>query len=124
MADRPFIYRFAKDLRLDDHAGLAAAASRGSVLPLLAIDRALTARLKTSPRRAAFFCDAVAALDGELRERGSRLIVRRGEAAPAIVTLARAVDAQGAAWSTSYDAVAMASSGSTLPRDAAAAKPA
>ena len=109
MADRPFIYRFAKDLRLDDHAGLAVAASRGSVLPLLAIDRALTARLKTSPRRAAFFCDAVAALDGELRERGSRLIVRRGEAAPAIVTLARAVDAQGAAWSTSYDAVAMAS---------------
>lgn len=55
MAERPFIYRFAKDLRLDDHAGLAAAASRGSVLPLLAIDRALTARLKTSPRRAAFF---------------------------------------------------------------------
>lgn len=108
MADRPFIYRFAKDLRLDDHAGLAAAASRGSVLPLLAIDRALTARLKASPRRAAFFCSAVASLDAELRERGSRLIVRRGEAEPAIVALARAMDAQGASWSASYDGIAMA----------------
>lgn len=109
MADRPFIYRFTKDLRLDDHAGLAAAASRGSVLPLLAIDRALTARLKASPRRAAFFCHAIAALDSELHERGSRLIVRRGEAAPAIVTLARATGAKGASWSASYDAIAMAS---------------
>ena len=42
MADGPFIYRFAKDLRLDDHAGLAAAASRGTVIPMLAIDAAST----------------------------------------------------------------------------------
>src|SRR5689334_14207533 len=53
MADGPFIYRFSKDLRLDDHAGLAAAASRSAVLPLLVIDAALRARLQISPRRAA-----------------------------------------------------------------------
>jgi deoxyribodipyrimidine photo-lyase len=107
MTDGPFIYRFTKDLRLDDHAGLAAAASRGSVLPLLVIDRALTARLKSSPRRAAFFCGAVAALDDELAERGTRLIVRRGEAASAIVKLAREAGAQGVAWSASYDGAGM-----------------
>lgn len=103
MADGPFIYRFTKDLRLDDHAGLAAAASRGAVLPLVAIDAALRGRLEASPRRAAFYCAAVAALDSELRERGSRLIVVRAEAADAIMELARTYGAAGAAWSASYD---------------------
>lgn len=103
MADGPFIYRFAKDLRLDDHAGLAAAASRGTVLPMLAIDAALRARLEVSPRRAAFFCAAVAALDAELRERGTRLVVARAEAADAIRALAGANHATGVAWGASYD---------------------
>jgi len=102
MAERPFIYRFTKDLRLDEHAGLAAAAERGPVIPLLVLDDALERRLKASPRRAAFFCAAVAALDAELRERGSRLILRRGAPDRAIVRLARATGATGAAWSASY----------------------
>ncbi len=58
---QPFIYRFTRDLRTQDHAGLARAAALGDVLPVL--DRSI-ARLKTrlarSPRRAAFFCSAVA----------------------------------------------------------------
>ena len=103
MADGPFIYRFARDLRLDDHAGLAAAASRGAVVPLLIIDRPLQLRLARSPRRAAFFCGAVRALDGELRERGSRLLVRRGPAGATIRNVARATGAAGVAWSAAYD---------------------
>ena len=90
MAERPFIYRFSTDLRLDDHAGLAAAASRGGVLPTIVIDDALASRLKASPRRAAFFCSAVAALAAELREMGSRLVVRRGPPGKIIAELARA----------------------------------
>jgi deoxyribodipyrimidine photo-lyase len=109
MAERPFVYRFTKDLRLDDHAGLAAAASHGPVLPLLVIDAALEARLKASPRRAAFFCAAVGALDVELRERGSALVVRRGPAERTITTLARSAGAAGVAWSASYDLAAMES---------------
>ena len=104
MAERPFIYRFTKDLRLDEHAGLAAAAERGPVVPLLVLDDAFVRRLKASPRRAAFFCGAVAALDAELRERASKLIVRRDAPARAIVKLARAIGATGAAWSAAYDA--------------------
>jgi deoxyribodipyrimidine photo-lyase len=109
MADRPFIYRFSRDLRLDDHAGLAAAAARGTVVPLLIVDAEMEARLKASPRRAAFFCGAVRALDAELRERGARLIVRRGALDAALVGVAREIDASGAAWAASYEAAAMQS---------------
>jgi deoxyribodipyrimidine photo-lyase len=101
--ERPCIYRFTNDLRLDDHAGLAVAASRGSVLPVLVIDADMTARLRRSACRAAFACSAIAALDAELRERGSALIVRRGEPLAALVAIARHADATGAAWSAAYD---------------------
>lgn len=102
---QPFIYRFTKDLRTEDHAGLAAAAAHGDVLPVLVIDRALESRLSRSPRRAAFFCAAVAALDRSLRSFGARLIVRRGPAGATIKHLARACNAAGAAWGASYDAL-------------------
>lgn len=102
MPERPFLYRFTQDLRLEDHAGLAAAASRGPVVPVLVIDAATQERLKRSARRAAFFCGAVAALDAELRERGSRLIVRRGEAGRILAEIARAAGAAGVAWSAGY----------------------
>jgi deoxyribodipyrimidine photo-lyase len=97
------IYRFTRDLRLDDHAGLAAAAAHGEVVPVLIIDRALEARLQVSARRAAFFCGAVASLDKALRERGSRLIVRRGTAASVLKSVARACHASTVAWSASFD---------------------
>jgi deoxyribodipyrimidine photo-lyase len=107
MPERPFVYRFTNDLRLDDHAGLAAAASQGSVVPLLVIDAAAQARLRASPRRAAFFCAAVAALDAELRDRGSRLILRRGSPEPTIAAVIRGTDSVGVAWSASYGSPAM-----------------
>jgi deoxyribodipyrimidine photo-lyase len=107
MADGPFIYRFVRDLRLDDHAGLGAAAARGAVVPLLAIDRELVSRLARSPRRAAYFCAAVRALDGELRERGSRLIVHRGSAGSVVKRVARSIGATGAAWAAAYDGATM-----------------
>ena len=89
MAERPFIYRFTNDLGLDDHAGLAAAAALGTIFPLLVIDEATGTRLRRSPRRAGFFCESVRALDAELRDRGSRLCVRRGKAATVISEVAR-----------------------------------
>ncbi|HKU66505.1 MAG TPA: deoxyribodipyrimidine photo-lyase [Candidatus Baltobacteraceae bacterium] len=101
------IHRFLRDLRLDDHAGLATAASHGEVLPVLVVDRALQARIGASPRRAAFYCGAVAALDAALRERGSRLLVRRGNAGPVLRQLARASGAQTVTWSASFDRAGM-----------------
>ncbi len=97
------LYRFTRDLRLDDHAGLAAALAHGEVLPLLIIDRALESRLSASPRRAAFYCGAAASLDASLRERGTRLVVRRGNAGPILKSIARATGASTVAWSASFD---------------------
>jgi deoxyribodipyrimidine photo-lyase len=67
------------------------------------LDRALHDRIAASPRRAAFFCGAVEALDKGLRERGSRLIVRRGNAATILRQIARECGAQTVTWSASFD---------------------
>lgn len=91
-------------MRVDDHLGLAEAAKFGDVVPVLVIDPARTARLRASPRRAAFFCAAVAALDDAIRARGGRLIVRRGATAGTLRSLARGVGAQTVAWTVRYDA--------------------
>lgn len=98
------IFAFSRDLRLGDHAGLAAAGQYGDVVPVLVIDPASSARLRRSSRRAAFYCAAVRSLDAALRERGTRLIVRRGAPGPTLRALARAVGASAVAWSVSYDA--------------------
>ncbi|HEY9084887.1 MAG TPA: FAD-binding domain-containing protein [Candidatus Tyrphobacter sp.] len=104
-----FICRFTHDLRLEDHAALAAAAEAGPVLPILVLDGELTEPLRRSPRRAAFFCAAVRALDAALRERGSRLVVRRGENTDVLVRAARESAATGVAWSARYDGLGMRS---------------
>src|ERR1700681_4741354 len=87
------VFAFSRDLRLSDHAGLAAAARHGEVVAVHVVDPASAARLRRSPRRAAYYCAAVAALDLALRERGSRLIVRRGNPGHVLRALARAVGA-------------------------------
>lgn len=97
------LYRFTRDLRLEDHAGLAQAASAGEIVPVLIVDRLTETRLGRSPRRAAFFCAAVASLDAALRERGSRLLVRRGSPSSTLKNIARACGARGVVWAASYD---------------------
>ena len=97
------IYRFLRDLRLDDHAGLAACAAYGEIVPVLVIDSELIARLRLSPRRAAFYCAAIASLDRNLRERGSALVIRRGDAKKILPALARETGAEIVAWSNAYD---------------------
>jgi deoxyribodipyrimidine photo-lyase len=98
------VFAFTRDLRLSDHAGLAAAARHGEVVPVHVIDPGSAARLRRSPRRAAYYCAAVRALDEELRSQGSRLIVRRGNTGPVLRALARAVGAAAVGWSCGYDA--------------------
>jgi deoxyribodipyrimidine photo-lyase len=90
-------------LRVEDHLGLAEAARYGEVVPVLVLDPVRTARLRTSPRRAAYFCAAVAALDAAIRARGGRLIVRRGGTAATLRSLARGIGAETVAWSVRYD---------------------
>ena len=98
------IFAFTRDLRLHDHAGLAEAARHGDVVATLVVDPITAARLRQSPRRAAFYCAAVRSLDADLRALGSRLIVRRGSPGTILRSLARAVGASAVVWSVSYDA--------------------
>ncbi len=97
------LFSFGRDLRLSDHAGLAAAGRLGDVVPVLIVDPLTTARLRRSPRRAAYYCAAVQALDAGLRERGSALLVRRGPSGPALRALARALGARAVGWSVAHD---------------------
>src|SRR6202011_5723083 len=98
------VFAFSRDLRLNDHAGLAAAGRHGDVVPVHVVGPVSAARLRRSPRRAAYYCAAVRALDAALRARGSALIVRRGNPCQELRALARAVGANVVGWSCGYDA--------------------
>ncbi len=97
------VYRFTRDLRLADHAGLAAAYAQGEVVPLFVLDPAMAQRMGRSPRRAAFLCSALAGLASEVERHGARLIVRRGAAGATLRQVARAAGARGVVWSCGYD---------------------
>lgn len=69
-----------RDLRLHDNDALKAAlAHGGQVVPVFVLDPALLAAADVSEARVAFLFGGLRALDADLRIRGSRLIVRRGE---------------------------------------------
>ena len=73
------IWWIRRDLRLADNATLQAALVRdGCVIPVFILDPHLLAR--TPERRQAFLFNGLQALDADLRQRGSQLIVRRGQA--------------------------------------------
>jgi deoxyribodipyrimidine photo-lyase len=75
---RPLVlYWFRRDLRLADNPGLMAALARGTVIPVFILDPRLLAR--ASVRRQAFLFDGLRALDASLRQRGSSLLIRRGD---------------------------------------------
>jgi deoxyribodipyrimidine photo-lyase len=71
---------FTRDLRVRDQPALAAAAREADgVLPLFVFDEALLAGPCGSPNRVSHLLDCLGDLDRALRERGSRLLIRRGD---------------------------------------------
>jgi deoxyribodipyrimidine photo-lyase len=71
---------FTRDLRVRDHAALAAGVREYDyVVPAFILDSALLQGSAGAPNRLAFLLDSLRDLDGSLRERGARLIVRRGD---------------------------------------------
>ncbi|MDQ2908205.1 MAG: DNA photolyase family protein [Candidatus Eremiobacteraeota bacterium] len=102
------LFLFGRDLRLGDHAGLATAARYGEIVPALVLDPATAARVGKNPRRAAYYCGAVASLAAELESQGTRLVCRRGSLATAALRLAREGAATNVAWTVAYDAPTLA----------------
>jgi deoxyribodipyrimidine photo-lyase len=70
---------FRRDLRVHDHPALRAARdSADTVVPVFCFDDGLLRGRHASGPRTQFLLECLADLDGALRDRGSRLVVRRG----------------------------------------------
>jgi deoxyribodipyrimidine photo-lyase len=84
---------FRRDFRLADNAALLAAIRQGEVIPAFVIAPALLNSDRVGPKRVAWLAANLRELDQSLRERGSQLIVRRGEPAAELIKLARETQA-------------------------------
>src|SRR5690349_13748241 len=82
---------FTRDLRVQDHPALAAAARAAvRVVPLFVLDESLHG----SPNRNGFLLESLRDLDASLQALGSRLHVRRGDPVEEAVRVASEVGAE------------------------------
>jgi deoxyribodipyrimidine photo-lyase len=94
---------FRRDLRLHDHPALHYALERfDRVLPLFIVDEAILGGRWPSPNRRWFLARTLEALDGDLRARGSRLVVVRGDPVELVPRVARQVGAGAVVASRDY----------------------
>ncbi|MCU0509359.1 MAG: DNA photolyase family protein [Anaerolineae bacterium] len=92
----PTIWWARRDLRLHDNFALREALASGDpVVPVFVLDPALLAWRDAGAKRVAFMLAGLAALDADLRARGSRLIVRLGNPAEELARLREETDATG-----------------------------
>ena len=92
---RTAVVWYRRDLRVHDHAALAAAVDRvGVVIPLFVLDDRLLAGRHRAPDRVAFMLASVGALAVELAARGASLVVARGD--PRVIVPALAARAGAA----------------------------
>jgi deoxyribodipyrimidine photo-lyase len=78
MPDTALVW-FRRDLRVHDHPALVTALREHErVVPLFVLDPRLIGGRFRSANRTQYLLDCLRALDGELRERGGRLVVRHG----------------------------------------------
>jgi deoxyribodipyrimidine photo-lyase len=83
------IHWFRRDLRITDNTALNAAAKASeSVVPVYIASNWKKQHRWTGPNRQSFLCGSLAALDGNLRTVGSRLVIRQGDAVKELEKLA------------------------------------
>ena len=84
----PCVVWFRLDLRLQDNPALHAAITRGgSVIPVYILDDDADGKWAPGGASRWWLHQSLGALDGALRERGSRLIVARGDSGPILAAL-------------------------------------
>ena len=94
---------FRDDLRLADHPALTAALAKGYAILPVYIDESPSPQLR--PLGAAsrvWLHHALTALDHEFKQRGSSLLIQRGEAQSVLKALIKATGAQALYWSRRY----------------------
>jgi len=93
-----------RDLRPNDNRGLAHAVDDGPVVPLFVLDP--TVLEHASPIRVACLLEALDDLRAWYRERGSDLLVVRGEASAVVPEIAAESDATRVVWNEDYSGLA------------------
>ncbi|RFP87135.1 deoxyribodipyrimidine photo-lyase [Rhodobacteraceae bacterium 63075] len=94
------IWWIRRDLRLTDNAALLAAAEAGPVIPLFIFDERFEG-LGAAPRWR--LQEGLRALAASLEDRGSRLILRRGDARAVMPAILDETEAAGVHWLRLYD---------------------
>jgi deoxyribodipyrimidine photo-lyase len=84
----PTLLWFRRDLRLSDQAALVAAAGEGPIVPVYILDDETPKHRKMGGASRWWLHHSLAALDASLREKGSRLILRRGKSEEVLAALA------------------------------------
>lgn len=99
----PVVVWFREDLRLSDHAAVAAAAESGAaVVPLYVLDE--TPGRRPLGGASLWWLDkSLRSLAGSLEALGSRLILRRGPAVEAVLAVVAETGADRAVWSRSFE---------------------
>ena len=107
MQEHTTVVWFRRDLRLHDHAALAAAVKRGKVVPVYIWSP--DEGSESSPGAASkwWLHQSLSRLDQALRDLGSRLVFRSGPIVPALEKLCIDVNADGLVWHRLYEAKAI-----------------
>jgi len=108
-AASPTLVWFRQDLRLHDNPALSAAILRGRpVVPVYILDGHGDDRWPMGAASRWWLHQSLAALDASLRERGSRLILARGESGAVLRDLLAATGADAVYWNRRYEPAVIA----------------
>ena len=103
----PTLLWFRQDLRLDDNPALAAALTRGRpVVPVFVHDEAGEGAWSFGGASKWWLHHSLAALDASLRQRGSRLLIARGDSEAELRRLIAATGADAVYWNRRYEPAA------------------
>ena len=105
----PVILWFRQDLRLRDNAALQAAlSSRAPIIPVYILDEEGEGRWRPGAASRWWLHHSLAALDAALRERGTRLMLTRGDSLAVLRKVITATGAGAVYWNRRYEPVAVA----------------
>ncbi len=100
---------FRQDLRLQDNPALNAAIARGGpIVPVYILDDEGDGRWPMGGASRWWLHHSLAALDADLRERGSRLVLARGESETVLRALIKATGAGAVYWNRRYEPASIA----------------
>ena len=95
---------FRQDLRLQDNPALAAALKNGgAILPIYILDAAGEGDWPAGGASRWWLHHSLASLDAALRERGSRLLLARGESGAVLRSLVKKAGAKAVYWNRRYE---------------------